>query len=178
MGEAPASTPPPYPHLCPHRRPRRCSQREMRAWVLRHRTVPRHRRPAAVTPSRPCHHWRGGPGRGGWGSDAPCRPCATRTGPRVQVVQGAPGGAALLLQAPRGAPSTGASGGRCATAHANRDGGTVCALPPPPPGGRGGGGSDSDNGEEATQGSGAALAPTGRSGSLRRGHGRAEGADT
>ena len=42
----------------------------------------------------------------------------------------------------------------------------------------GGGGSDGDNGEGAPQGSGAALAPTGRLGSPRRGHGRAEGADT
>ena len=50
------------------------------------------------------------------------------------------------------------------------------ALPPPPP--RGGGGSDDVNGEGASQGSGVALAPTGRLGSPRRGHGRAEGADT
>ena len=62
-------------------------------------------------------------------------PVRRAQGPRVQVVQGALGGAALLLQAPRGAPSTGASGGGCAIAHASRDGGTVCALPPSPKGG-------------------------------------------
>ena len=47
-----------------------------------------------------------------------------------------------------------------------------------PPRGGGGGGNDGNNGEGASQGSGAALAPTGRSGSMRRGHGRVEGADT
>ena len=88
--------------------------------------------------------------------------------PRVQVMQGAPAVAALLLPASRGAPSTGASGGRCAAAHADWDGGPLRALPPPPPlGGRAatmkrGGGS---------QGSGAAPAPTGRSGSPQQGHG-------
>ena len=38
--------------------------------------------------------------------------------------------------------------------------------------------SDDDNGEGASQGLGAALAPTGRSGGPRRGHGRVEGAET
>ena len=50
-------------------------------------------------------------------------------------MQGATGGAALLLQAPRGAPSTGANSGRCAQAHAVRAGGPVRALPPPLGGG-------------------------------------------
>ena len=49
-------------------------------------------------------------------------------GPRLQVMQGAPGEAAMLLQAPRGMPSTIASGGRCALAHTVWDGGHVCAL--------------------------------------------------
>ena len=52
-----------------------------RARMHRRRTEPRHRRPAAVIPSRPCHRRRSGRERGGWGSDAPCRPCATHTGP-------------------------------------------------------------------------------------------------
>ena len=104
-------------------------------------------------------------------------PVRRAQGPRVQVMQRAPGGgAALLLQAPRGAPSTGAIGGRCAPAHTVWAGGPVRALPPPPP--PRGGGSDDDNGEGASQGSGAALAPTGLLGGPRRGHGRAEGADT
>ena len=90
----------------------------------------------------------------------------------MQVMQGAPGGAALLLKAPRGAPSTGASSGRCAPAHDVWAGGPVRGLPPPPLG------SDADNGEAASQGSGAMPAPTGRLGSPRRGHGRAEGVDT
>ena len=72
-------------------------------------------------------------GRGGWGSDAPCRPCATRTGPPRASHAGGTGGAALLLPAPRGTHLTGGSGGRCAAAHAIWDGRLVCALPPPPP---------------------------------------------
>ena len=47
-----------------------------------------------------------------------------------------------------------------------------CAPCPP------GEGSNNDNGERASQGSGARLAPTGCLGSPRCGHGRAEGADT
>ena len=106
-------------------------------------------------------------------------PVQRAEGPRVQVAQGALGGAALLLQAPRGEPSNGASGRSCAKAHADRDGGTVRALPPTPSGaGGGGGGSNGDNMEGATQGSGAALAPIGRSQSPRRHHGSAVGADT
>ena len=54
-------------------------------------------------------------------------------GPRMQVMQGAPGGAALLLQAPGGASSTGASGGNCALVHAVWAERLVRALPPPPP---------------------------------------------
>ena len=76
----------------------------------------------------------------------------------------------------QGTLSTGASGGRCAAAHAIRDGRRVHALCPAPPR-VGEGGDDDDNGEEASQRSGAAPAPTGRSGSPRRGHGRAQGAN-
>ena len=89
----------------------------------------------------------------------------------VQVVLGTQGAAALLLPAPRGAPSAGTSGEGSATAHSLRDGRRVHALPPP----RGGGGDDE---EMASQRLGADPAPTGRSGSPGRGHGRAEGEDT
>ena len=59
----------------------------------------------------------------------------------MQVMQGALGGALVLLQAPLGASSTGASGGRCAPAQAVRAGGPVHAPPSPR------GGCEGDNGE-------------------------------
>ena len=94
-------------------------------------------------------------------------PVRCAQGPHLQVMHGAPGAALLQHQAPRGAPSIGASSGRCAATHAVWGGGRCAPCPPPPnpapAQGRGGGGaSDDDNGEGASQGSGAALAPTGR----------------
>ena len=93
-------------------------------------------------------------------------------GPGVKIMQGAPRGAALLLHAPRGAPSTGASGERCTPARAIRAMGSVRDLPPPP----------KEGGAATTIGGGAgdykARAPSGRSRSPRRGHGRVERADT
>ena len=173
MGEALASAPPLPSPLSPFRRPRRCSRRTTRVRAHWRRTVQRHRRPAALTHSRTCRRPRSGPERGGWGSDAPCRSCVTRTGPPRASHGGGHRGMRHCCSRhhkghPRLVPAAGGArqrklfglGGQCA---------------PSPPGG---GGSDDDNGEGALQGSGAALAPTGCSGSLRCGHGRAEGADT
>ena len=97
--------------------------------------VQRQRRRAAVTPAT-----HAAAGAAGWKEEVgAATPHANPVqGPRVQVMHGALGGAALLLQAPRGAPSTSASGGRCAPAHAVWAGGPVRALPPPPEGGGGG----------------------------------------
>ena len=92
-------------------------------------------------------------------------------GPRMQVVPGVEKGAALLLPAPRGAPSAGARQGACAIAHALWDGRRLRPCPPPPP--KGGG-----KEEMASQRWGAAPAHRGRSGSPSRGHGRAKGAET
>ena len=54
-------------------------------------------------------------------------PVQCAQGLHVQVLPGAHGGAALLLLAPRGVPSFGASGGECARGHALWDG----RCPPP-----------------------------------------------
>ena len=73
-------------------------------------------------------HRRGRSGRGakGWGSrGAPCRPCAMSTGPSVQVMQRAQGGAALLQPPPRRA-SQGVGGGT--TVSAGPEGGAAAAA--------------------------------------------------
>ena len=85
----------PLPLLCPHRRPRKCNRREARVQTLQRRTETRQRRPPTMTPSRPCHCRRSGRGRGGWGSDAPCRPHVTRTGPRRASHAGGTGGCGI-----------------------------------------------------------------------------------
>ena len=165
--------PPPHypPHFRPLRRPRRCSRRETWARVHWRRTMQRHRHRVAVTPSRTCRCRCSGPERGGWGSDAPCRPCDAHSAPACKSCRGHRGVRHCCSRHheghPRLVPAAGGArqrtlfglGGRC----------------PPPPPVRGG---DDDNGEGASQGSGIAMAPTGRSGIPRRGHGRAEGADT
>ena len=87
--------------------------------------------------------------------------------PRVQVGPGAQGGAALLLSAPRGAPSAGTSGDS-----ARSSGWEASARPAPPP--PQGGGDE----EVASQRSGADSVSTGSSGRRSQGHGRAAGADT
>ena len=60
-------------------------------------------------------------------------PCEVHRAPACKSCRGHQGGAALLLPAPGGTPSTGASGGRCAAAHAIWDGRPV--RPPLPRGG-------------------------------------------
>ena len=68
-------------------------------------------------------------------------PVRRAQGPRLQIVLGAQGDAALLLPAPQGTPLAGANSRRCATAHTVQDGRRAC---PAPPWGGGGGGDDDE----------------------------------
>ena len=109
------------------------------------------------------------------GATAPhADPVRCAQGPRLQVLPGAQGGVALLLSAPRGAPSAGASGRWCATAHALWDGRRVRALPPPPQGR----GAMTTRRRRPHRGRAPPQHPQGVLGARDEGHGRAEGADT
>ena len=108
-----------------------------------------------------------------------CSPCATCTGPRVPRRAGGIVGGGCGIAAPGTTRDTlDWCQWRAVRGSARYSGWEACARPdPPPPQGRGG---TDDNGEGTSQSLGAAPAPTGRSGSgsPRRGHERAEGADT
>ena len=95
--------------------------------------VQHHRRRAAVTHNCTCRRRHSGPERQGWGSDAPCKPCATRTGPPHASHAGGTGGCGIAAPqgTTRGTPDWCLQ--REVRASARCLGWGAGAHPPPPP---------------------------------------------
>ena len=103
-------------------------------WARAHRCKPAtcQGHPSATPPPpRSCHCRRSERGRGGWGNDAPCSPCAMRTGPPRASRAGGRGGCGTAAPGTTRSTLSWCQRRGCAIAHTLRDGRRVRAPPPP-----------------------------------------------